>query len=61
MCSAAYTDAQRVPLNANGEDLLGRGFKYRAGQSPNTSVFGQRLCFYDLLKIMLGSLRLSGW
>lgn len=38
VCGAAYTDAQQVPLNANGEDILGRGVKYTAGQNPNTSL-----------------------
>lgn len=44
---AMYTAAQQVPLNDGGIDILGRGFHCRTGQSPDTSVFGQRVYFGD--------------
>ena len=38
MCIAVHPGAQQVPVNDNGEEILGRDFHCRAGQSPDTSL-----------------------
>ena len=39
VCIAVHPGAQQVPLNDNGEETLGRGFQYRAGQNLNTCLW----------------------
>ena len=43
VCIAVHPGAQQVPLNDNGEETLGRGFQYRAGQNLNTCLWPKGL------------------
>ena len=61
VCIAVHPGAQQVPVNDKGEEILGRDFHCKAGQSPDTSSTKGSVLVMGTRKIAWGGLRPSGW